>query len=289
MKLLIKVNLALLVAFGVGLVTTYLFTNQVLQENAKREVLNQASLLMEAAMAARSYTSTEIKPLLAARLEKEFLPQSVPSYAATQTFAKLHENYKDFSYKEATLNPTNQRDRVVDWEADVVRNLRDHPDLKEMVGERATPSGPSLFLARPIEIKDTKCLDCHNTPAAAPVTMKALYGNANGYGWQLHEIVGSQIVSVPSAVPIEQAGRALRLIMGGMLATFAGILLLVNLVIYGLVLRPISKITKTADAVSAGQTDAAPFDLKGNDEIAMLGNAFNRMRRSLEKAMALLS
>ena len=211
----------------------------------------------------------------------------MPSYAATQSFARLHEMYKDYSYKEATLNPTNPRDRVVEWEADVVRNLRDRPELKEMVGERATPSGQSLFLARPIQITDGQCLACHSTPAAAQAAMRALYGDANGFGWKMGEIVGSQIVSVPLDVAVAQAGRTLRLIMGGMLATFVVVLLLVNLALYLLVLRPMRTITRIADAVSAGQP-AGPFNVRGNDEIAVLGNAFNRMRRSLEKAMALL-
>lgn len=289
MKLLTKVNLALVAALGAGLAVTGYLTNQVLQENAKREVFSHASLMMEAALAARSYTSKEIKPLLTAQLDKEFLPQSVPSYAATQSFAKLHEIYKNYSYKEATLNPTNPRDRVVEWEADVVRNLRDHPELKEMVGERSTPSGQSLFLARPIQIKDAQCLACHSTPAAAPASMKALYGDANGFGWKLNEIVGSQIVSVPLEVPLAQAAHALRLIMGGMLATFACVLLVVNLVLYRMLFRPMRKIARIADAVSAGQADAEHFAIRGNDEIAVLGNAFNRMRRSLEKAMALLT
>jgi HAMP domain-containing protein len=289
MKLLIKVNVALVLALGAGLAATGYLTNQVLQENAKREVFSHASLMMEAALAARSYTSAEIKPLLAARLDTEFLPQSVPSYAATQSFAKLHDIYKDYSYKEATLNPTNPRDRVVEWEADVVRNLRDHPDLKEMVGERSTPSGQSLFLARPIRISDAQCLSCHSTPAAAPASLKALYGNANGFGWKLGEVVGSQIVSVPLDVPVAKAARAQRLIMSGMVVTFACILLLVNLVLYFLVLRPMRRITRIADEVSAGALDAEHFDIRGNDEIAVLGNAFNRMRRSLEKAMALLA
>jgi protein-histidine pros-kinase len=212
----------------------------------------------------------------------------VPSYAATQSFAKLHEIHKDYSYKEATLNPTNPRDRVVEWEADVVRHLRDHPDQKEMVGERSTPTGQSLFLARPIQITDGQCLGCHSTPAAAPASMKALYGDANGFGWKLNEIVGSQIVSVPLEVALGQASRTQGLIMVGMSVTFALILLIVNLVLYSMVLRPMRKITRIADAVSAGQADAEPFKIRGNDEIAVLGNAFNRMRRSLEKAMALL-
>ena len=288
MNLLIKVNLALVAAFGAALAGTGYFTNQVLQENAKREVISHARLMMEAALAARSYTSQEIQPLLAGRLQHEFLPQSVPSYAATQSFAKLHELYENYSYKEATLNPTNPRDRVVDWEADVVRNLRDRPELKEMIGERSTPSGQSLFLARPIRINDGKCLACHSTPAAAPATLRARYGDSNGFGWALGETVGSQIVSIPLDVPVAQAAHAQRLIMGGMVATFAVILVLVNLILEAMVLRPMRRITRIADAVSAGKLDADPFNIRGNDEIAVLGTAFNRMRRSLEKALALL-
>lgn len=288
MHLLLKVNLSLAAVFCAGLTVTALISRNVLQENAKREVLSHASLMMEAALAARSYTSLEIKPLLENRLHKEFLPQTVPSYAATQSFAKMQAAFKEYSYKEATLNPTNPRDRVVEWEADVVRNLRDQPDLKEVVGERSTPTGQSLFLARPIRIKDDKCLACHSVPAAAPATMRALYGDANGFGWKLGETVGSQIVSVPLAVPMGQADRAFKVIMTAMVATFAGLLLVVNLVLYRFILRPMRRIARIADALSAGKADVEPFDIRGNDDIATLGNAFNRMRRSLEKAMKML-
>ncbi|PHV05623.1 signal protein [Janthinobacterium sp. BJB412] len=289
MKLLYKFNLVLLLIFALGWFATAQLTRRVLQDNAKREVVSHASLMMEAAMAARDYTSNEVKPLLAKALQTQFLPQSVPSYAATQSFNKLHQAHPDYSYKEAALNPTNPRDRVVDWEADVVQQFRDHAELKELTGERQTPAGPSLYLARPIRISDGRCLACHSTPAAAPETMKALYGSNNGFGWKLGETIGSQIVSVPLAVPQREAEQAYALIMGGMGATFGVILLAVNALFYLLVLRPMNRISRIADAVSAGRLDAEHFDIRGKDEIAVLSNAFNRMRRSLEKAMALLA
>ncbi|WGG49840.1 DUF3365 domain-containing protein [Rugamonas sp. DEMB1] len=289
MKLLYKFNLVLLLIFALGWFATAQLTRRVLQDNAKREVVSHASLMMEAAMAARDYTSNEVKPLLAKALQTQFLPQSVPSYAATQSFNKLHQAHPDYSYKEAALNPTNPRDRVVDWEADVVQQFRDHAELKELTGERQTPAGPSLYLARPIRISDGRCLACHSTPAAAPATMKALYGSNNGFGWKLGETIGSQIVSVPLAVPQREAEHAYALIMGGMGATFGVILLAVNALFYLLVLRPMNRISRIADAVSAGRLDAEHFDIKGKDEIAVLSKAFNRMRRSLEKAMALLA
>lgn len=289
MKLLYKFNLVLLLIFVLGGLATAQLTRTVLRDNANREVISHASLMMEAALAARQYTSDEVKPLLAKELESRFLPQSVPSYAATQSFNQLHAAHPDYSYKEATLNPTNPRDRVVEWEADVVQQFRDHAELKQLTGERQTASGPSLYLARPIRIQDGRCLACHSTPAAAPDTMKALYGSNNGFGWKLGETIGSQIVSVPLALPQREAERAFRLIMGGMAVTALVVLLALNALFYGLVLRPMRRITRIADTVSTGQLDAEPFNVDGKDEIAQLGNAFNRMRRSLEKAMALLA
>src|ERR1700756_4989341 len=57
-------------------------------------------------------------------LDNEFHPQSVPAFAATEIFAYLREKFPDYFYKEATLNPTNPRDRATDWESDVVNQFR---------------------------------------------------------------------------------------------------------------------------------------------------------------------
>ncbi len=97
-----------------------------------------------------------------------FYPQSVPAYAATENFNYLRVKYPEYSYKEATLNPTNPRDRTSDWEADVVNNFRNNDKLTEMFGERNTPAGDALYLARPIKITAASCLDCHSTPDKAP-------------------------------------------------------------------------------------------------------------------------
>ena len=289
MNLLMKVNISLLACFGLGIAVVGWHANSVLQENAKREVLGNARLMMDAAMTARNYTSAEIKPLLEKLQQHAFLPQTVPSYAATQSFSSLRTTYPDFSYKEATLNPTNPRDRVVEWEADLVQQLRDHPDRKELIGERTGATGAALYLARPIRITNAQCLACHSTAAAAPASMTALYGMNNGFGWKLNETVGSQIVTVPLAVALRQADVTLKSIMVGMVTTFAATLLLVNLLIYLVVLRPIKRLSRIAAAVSEGQGGVEIVDLKGSDEIAVLSAAFNRMRRSLEKAMVMLA
>ena len=91
------------------------------------------------------------------------------------------------SYYEATLNPTNPRDRAVEWEADLVSTFRNQPELKQLSGVRATPTGRSLYLTRPLAIRDPACLACHSVPSAAPVTLVKRYGDRNGFGWKLNE------------------------------------------------------------------------------------------------------
>src|SRR5450830_373826 len=123
MSLAAKFNVVFLAIFGVGFVAASVVTNYLLQDNAREETLQSARVLMQAATAARAYTTGQIVPLLQTRLKYEFLPQSVPSYAATEHLNTLLKSYPEFSYKEATLNPTNLRDRASDWEADLVNNL----------------------------------------------------------------------------------------------------------------------------------------------------------------------
>ena len=171
MKLIIKFNLVLLIIFVLGMLVTGYVSYELLQANARAEIRENARILMDSALAVRKYTNDQIKPLLATQMKYEFLPQSIPSYSATEYFAEVHRKYPEYSYKEATLNPTNPRDRAADWEADIVNSFRSDQSKPEVFGERDTPNGRALFLARPLTIKDPACLLCHSTIEAAPKTM----------------------------------------------------------------------------------------------------------------------
>ncbi len=106
MGILPRVNLLVGLAAVVGAAVAGYVVHSILESETQRELLAEAGMLPDSAVAMRTYTSDEIEPLLADRLQKEFLPQSVPFYAATQNFLKLHEKFPRYSYKEATLNPT---------------------------------------------------------------------------------------------------------------------------------------------------------------------------------------
>src|SRR5689334_23527671 len=163
MKLIWKFNLVLLGIFMLGFTIAGYVSYRVLQANAREEIVQNARLMMEAALSSRTYTTAQVKPLLDTQLKYVFLPQTVPAYAATEQFNDLRKKHPDYAYKEATLNPTNPRDRAADWEADVVNVFRNTSTTTEIIGERDTPTGRVLYLSRPIQIKSAACLPCHTT------------------------------------------------------------------------------------------------------------------------------
>jgi HAMP domain-containing protein len=290
MKLLVKFNILLILVFGSGLAAAAYISQQSLQDEARAEVVRQAALMMETMLSARDYTTKQIQPLLVKQQEhqKSFLPQTVPAFAATENFLRIQTKYPDYAYKEATLNPTNLRDRAVDWEADIINAFRNRPsEVKELVGERETPTGKSLYLARPIKA-NPPCLECHSTPGAAPAALVRHYGANNGFGWQLGEVVGAQIVSVPMAVPFRMADEAFKRLIVGLSAVFGVSLIVLDLALLFTVVRPLRKISALADQISLGQMDMPELTVRGKDEIAILAGSFNRMRRSLERAMNML-
>jgi methyl-accepting chemotaxis protein len=288
MGLRLKFNLVLIVVFLAGFAAAGFITRELLQDNAREEVLRNARLMMDTALSVRAYTVEQIKPHLDKQLEEVFLPQTVPAYAATETLNNIQKKYRDYGYKEATLNPTNPRDRATDWEADLVQQFRQNSDSKELVSERNGGTGRILYIAKPIQITNAACLVCHSVPANAPASMIKIYGEANGFGWKHNEIVGAQVVTVPMDIPIRNADRAFKTFMISLAAVFAVVFVVLNLMLSWLVVRPIRKMSQSADRISTGDFDVPEFADGGRDEMSVLGSSFNRMRRSLEKAMQMI-
>jgi protein-histidine pros-kinase len=257
--------------------------------NAGAQVLQQAELMMVSAKSTRDYTSEQVKPLLLKNPEHEttFLPQTVPAFAATSVFNSIRKSYPDYSYREATLNPTNLIDRAEDWEADIVRYFADHPNEKKVVGERETPTGRNLYLAKPM-LTQQSCLECHSTPDVAPAAMIKTYGAQNGFGWKLNQVIAAQIVSVPMSVPIQVADAAYRNLILFLVITFLLTIAALDMALYFIVIRPLHRVSQAADRISKGDTDQPELQVRGRDEIADVTASFNRMHVSLTKALKML-
>ena len=271
----------------------YIVWNQ-LSANVEQEVTETARLMLEGARAMRTYTTTQVAPLLdqeQAKVEhgvqnmqqvldvqipaavqkamtglpmarqqrilhtalhelhdnphrgqndlpeRQFFPQSIPFYAATEAFNFLRVQYPGFAYKEAALNPTNPRDRTTDWESDIVNFFRDDPSKAELAGRRDTPAGSSLYLSTPIRADSDSCLGCHGPAEKAPPELVKLYGSGNGFGWRLNDVIGAQIVSVPADVAHKRAAAAMKTVLIWLGGIFLGLYAIVNVIAFAFISR----------------------------------------------------
>ena len=288
MKLLVKFNIVFVALFLVGIGASGYISWELLQRNAREEIAENARQMMSVAIAVRSYTTKQIAPLLKTQMIYSFLPQSVPAFSATEVLNELRQKYPNYVYKEAMLNPTNPRDRAIEWEADIVNQFRNGP-AQEILGNRPTSGGGSaLFFARPLTITNPACLQCHSTVDAAPKPMVDMYGPANGFGWNFKETVGAQIVSVPTDVALARANKAFIAFMGSLVIVLVSIGVTLNLLLWQMFIRPVSRLSRLADRISLGELEAPDIQIRSHDEIRTLAESLARLRKSLVQAMKML-
>lgn len=288
MRLRAEFNIAILVAFAAGFLIAAVVLRGVFVDAARDQVMENARVMMTAANAIRKYTADNLVPLLPMEHNGTFVAETVPAFAAQTNFKDVQAAFAGYTYREPALNPTNLSDRAQDWEADIIRLFRNDASKKELVIDRDTPIGPTLNLARPITVTDEACLICHSTSAAAPAALTQSYGTTNGFGWKLNETIGAQIVSVPMAVPLKAARNAYIILLVVLGAAFAIIFLTFNFMLHYLVITPVKRLSRMADAASLGEEDVESYIKPGKDEISSLSVSFNRMRESLKHAMEMI-
>ena len=289
MKIRWKIDLAISGAFLVGLGLAGVGAYTILTKNALEDSLQNARIMIEGASAIRTYTAESIRPLLEQQMKVQFLPHSIPSFAAQTNFKMVHQKLPDYTYREPTLNPTNLNDRAVDWEADIINDFRNDSSKSEF-GDNPRHAGRAISDALPDRSRSAAKLASPATarPKMRRPTMVALYGSQNGFGWKQGEIVGAQVVSIPLAVPLARAYQALFWFMLALAGTFVVTIIIVDFLLRALVTKPVAEISEMADRVSMGQLDTPEYVHNSRDEIGSLSASFNRMRRSLQNAMSML-
>jgi len=84
------------------------------------------------------------------------------------------------------------------------------------------------------------------------------------------------------------ANQDFQTLVENLAGVFLASLILLDVLLLLAVVRPLRKLSTMADQISVGQMDMAELPVRGKDEIAVLAGSFNRMRRSLERALKML-
>ena len=288
MGLRFKYNMVLVLACLLGIAGATGLSYWVVQDSAVEEIEQEIGLLRANALAVRSYTLNSIDPLLSDDSDILFFPESVTSYAAQSVFATFRNSFPEYYYKEAALNPTNPADLPNDLEASLIERFRADPSLDRLSTVVENEDGRFLTVAFPLVVKQEGCLRCHSTPEAAPPAMVDLYGPVNGFGWQLGETIGAQIISAPMSLADDRAKETVVILVSALSVAFLLVLIVTNGMLSRIVLRPVARMSAVAETVSMGDFSVPEYAKPGRDEISSLSASFNRMRRSLERAMKMI-
>ena len=278
--------LAVCFVFGLAIAGYISFTLEFRQ--ARAEVNEKSRVLLETGLALRSYTSKEVAPLVKKLGYEEFHPQMVPSYGAQTTLGLLRDRFPDYRYREASLNPTNIADRANDWEVTLLQTFQQDAELKELSGEVGAGTDKRFYLARPLRMPSTDCLQCHSTPDVAPASMVAKYG-ANGFGWKMGDVIGMQLVEVPVLGPNTQAMKGLLVTLGALTCVFILSLSVFLLLLRRYVTHPLEAITRRTISTSlAPERHETGEQTPLNGQFHDLEQSIGRLRTSLNEALRLL-
>jgi two-component system, cell cycle response regulator len=246
--LLASIGMAAIVVSGAALWT-------YLDNKAVDEIRLAAQTQMRMAEAVRKYTVEQLQSVIVNSDQPgaAFHPQAVPAFAANTLLADLYKSMPGYSYREVALNPTNANNQAQGWTAEIVGSFKGGnapPDLYSVTGHGGDKQ---MHFSRPIRVESAKCLACHGEVAAAPASMRAIYGDQTGFGWKMGDVVGAQIVSVPVALQTKMRDHTFWLFI---LST-TGMLLLVMAVVNGLISR---KVLQPMEAANRTLTKLAELD-----------------------------
>jgi methyl-accepting chemotaxis protein len=294
-KLATKFTLLLSLVFIGAIFFSGFALSKALEQKAQDEINYQGQILIQMVNSVRDYNDGHIANLLEPKLETQerFMPEIIPSFAAREVFENLRKNkeYEDFLYKDATLNPTNLRDKADDFETTLIERFRKDPGTQNLSGFRTLFGEQLFYSARPFSITDSKCLRCHSTPEKAPKSQLTTYGKDNGFGWTLNTVLGTQIIYVPASKVFDSVHQSFVLFISIFITIFALVILLINYLLKRNVIQPIKPMAQLAQKISSdtmSYDEAQEFERKSlgaiakrTDELGQLGRVFQKMVREV--------
>lgn len=285
----IEIRFAWIIAacFGLGLLIAGYSSFRLEQRQAHEEVKLKADMLLDTASAVREYTSDEVAAVVSQLQDGSFHPQQVPSFSAQNAIARVTKKYTGYTYRESSLNPTNPNDRASDWEVGLIRSFQGDKARRELSGEIGSSADKRFYVARPIRLSSAACLQCHSTAAAAPAVMVARYGPNNGFGWTMNDVVGLQIVEVPTATARSKALNSVLLTVTSLTSVFVLSAVAVLTLLRRYVSRPLESLTAAANRSSVEQHGdvAAP---SAGGQFGELHLAIQRLRTSVDQTLRML-
>lgn len=264
----------------VALLGTYVLTRQHVFNQAQQEL----ELLEDMIHSVRLFVREETRQHFLDQ-NIHFPPVTVEALAPKLLANKFLEEQPDYYIRLVSDNPLNPENRAEPFEMSLLQRFRDEPDLGPLLETGPIRGTPYLVASTPIEALPG-CFQCHGLYTSAPPDITDAYSPWNGVNFRggVGSVAGVSMVGVPLADVNALVIQRSLLLIALLTVLFAGIFLVINIVVKRSIVGPIVDISNKARDVSRGQVDQQ-IESKRKDEIGNLARSFELMRRSLMLAM----
>ncbi|HSH01531.1 MAG TPA: DUF3365 domain-containing protein [Anaerolineae bacterium] len=287
MRLGTKFSIIIATVLGFGLLANGIALWQILQQRAQTEIATRGEIVITTMNSVRAYTSNHISPLLNDDLltEPEFIAETVPAFSAREVFELFRQQpgNEQFFYKEATINPTNPRDQADPFELDLIMRMRENPNLTEVTNYRELNGEQLFFIARPLAVTSESCLQCHSDPDIAPQSLISTYGRDGGFGWELNEIVATQIIYVPIGEIFTTAQRSFLMVFTSLIIISIAIIIILNYLLHNFVINPINVMAQLTETIRADKMTPDDLSRPELQQVAKRADELGSMTRVLKR------
>ena len=230
----------------------------VLQKNINEDVFEQAEFFLNTMESVRQQVGKVMRPAVAEYMGTRFDTRFMStSFAARGVAERLKEKFPDYSFRHISINPRNPVNKADPFEQGIIHFFSSNRDIADSKGFIMRDQAEFFYVAKPV-VSERSCMQCHSVPLTAPREVVAAYGPSAAFGWQPNEVVAALIVYVPTKMAKTHAYKALLTFMLLYAAVFLVILYIIDRAIISAIIKPIQKLSETAESISKEHSSSDP-------------------------------
>jgi len=189
-------------------------------------------------------------------LDKSLLNPEQSVFFTEELLSQLE--LENIIYLVAFDEAKNVRFQAKIWQQEIIDSFISHPSKNIYKGMKSDENGEFQILSQ--SIKDSN-----------------------------NSVIGAKYIIIYKNQFLENVNRDLNQFIVILAVIFILLLIVINVLIQFLIIKPIKTISRQASDISRGNKVVDELSVSGNDEISELSHSFNRITRSLKAAMKLIN
>ena len=253
----------------------------------RSEISQRSRMLLAQSDAIQDYVKTVLRPEMFDTLpaDRFILKAMSSSYISRQIMARLQkDDTQAYHYRRVSIQPRNPDSAANAFEQNLIVTFNSDKTLTTWEQETLVGDKRYHLVARPVTFSQS-CMQCHGDPKNAPIELKEIYGDKNGFHYTPGEVGGVVVAGFPLAMienPVKEVTlQYLSLYFLGIFFFAA----LISLFFDRLVMKNLHTLTKIFKTRFSGKQEQGIIDkLEKKDEIEGLIEGVDELASCLAHA-----